>query len=270
MLLPIDQVEALFQCPVTGSSLERNGNSYLGGSTSTPTEYKVHNGAPVLVDFENSVISEPQDSEEIADASSPVERISKTGLRQLGSRIVSSDASVTTSNVKNLIELLANRGKPARLLVVGGGSIGKGISDLYNEYDIEIVSFDIYNSEVVQFVADAHQIPLKSDSFDAVVIQAVLEHVLYPEVVAKEIWRVLKTDGLVYAETPFMQQVHEGAYDFTRFTESGHRNLFRNFKLIKSGVVSGPGTVLMWSIDYFVSGLLRTRKAGKAIKLLFY
>ena len=36
--------------------------------------------------------------------------------------------------------------------------------------------------------------------------------------------------GIVYAETPFMQQVHEGAYDFTRYTVLGHRYLFKKFK----------------------------------------
>jgi 2-polyprenyl-3-methyl-5-hydroxy-6-metoxy-1,4-benzoquinol methylase len=39
---------------------------------------------------------------------------------------------------------------------------------------------------------------------DAVVVQAVLEHVLQPDVVVAEIHRVLRPDGLVYAETPFM------------------------------------------------------------------
>ena len=74
-----------------------------------------------------------------------------------------------------------------------------------------------------------------------------------------EIHRVLKPGGLVYAETPFMQQVHEGAYDFTRFTESGHRYLFARFDLIDSGVTAGAGTQLLWSLDYFVRGLFRSR-----------
>jgi len=56
-------------------------------------------------------------------------------------------------------------------------------------------------------------------------VQAGLEHVRDLWQVVAEIHRVLKDDGLVYAETPFMQQVHEGPYDFTRFTESGHRYL---------------------------------------------
>ncbi|CAH2407660.1 hypothetical protein MES5069_620012 [Mesorhizobium escarrei] len=34
-----------------------------------------------------------------------------------------------------------------------------------------------------------------------------------------------------------MQQVHEGAYDFTRFTELGHRWLFRRFETISRGAL---------------------------------
>ena len=97
----------------------------------------------------------------------------------------------------------------------------------YPEPRIALVAFDIYASPQVQFVADAHHIPLEDGCFDAVIVQAVLEHVLEPGRVVAEIYRVLKPNGLVYAETPFLQHVHEGAYElFTRFTESGHRYLF--------------------------------------------
>ncbi len=58
---------------------------------------------------------------------------------------------------------------------------------------------------------------------------------------AAEIHRVLRPGGIVYADTPFLQQVHEGAYDFTRFTDSGHRFLFRRFERIDSGSVAGCG-----------------------------
>jgi len=125
-----------------------------------------------------------------------------------------------------------------------------------------MIGFDIYVSDHTHLIADAHQVPFADATFDAVLIQAVLEHVLEPGLVVKEIWRVLKGNGLVYAETPFMQQVHEGAYDFTRFTESGHRWLFRDFSLIDSGVVAGPGYAMLWSVDFAIRGVLRSKRAG--------
>ena len=65
-------------------------------------------------------------------------------------------------------------------------------------------------------------------------------------------YRVLKYDGLVYAETPFMQQVHMGKYDFHRFTHLGHRRLFRDFSQIESGVMCGLGMALACGYYYFI------------------
>ena len=112
--------------------------------------------------------------------------------------------------------------------------------------------------------------PLADGSVDGVVIQAVLEHVLEPTVVAKEIHRVLRSGGIVYAATPFLQLVHEGPYDFTRFTDSGHRYLFRSFERIDSGSVAGAGTALWWSIDYFVRALTRSVPLGRIMALCFF
>jgi hypothetical protein len=62
----------------------------------------------------------------------------------------------------------------------------------------------------------------------------------------------LKLSGIIYAETPFMQQVHMRQYDFTRYTHLGHRRLFRNFEEIKSGPTGGPGMALSWSYTWFL------------------
>jgi SAM-dependent methyltransferase len=81
-------------------------------------------------------------------------------------------------------------------------------------------------------------------SFDAVVAQAVLEHVADPARAVAEMHRVLVAGGLVYAEIPFMQQVHEGAYDFRRYTHVGLRRLFRDFDEVAAGPVCGPAMAL--------------------------
>ena len=119
-------------------------------------------------------------------------------------------------------------------------------------------------------VADAHALPWPDEYFNGVVIQAVLEHVLDPAQVVSEIHRVLVPGGYVYADTPFMQQVHEGPFDFTRFTESGHRWLFRNFALEDSGAVAGPGTSVIWSLDYLARALTGRRWAGRLMRLAFF
>jgi SAM-dependent methyltransferase len=177
---------------------------------------------------------------------------------------------ITTTNLAHFIDHLPDTtGKPT-VLVIGGGTVGNGMTALYDHPAIDVVAFDIYASGETDFVADAHAIPLKSGTIAGVWIQAVLEHVLEPVKVVAEIQRVLQPEGIVYAETPFMQQVHEQAYDFTRFTESGHRWLFKEFHLIDSGVVSGPGTVLIWAIRQFFAALFQNQKIGSLSSYLFF
>jgi SAM-dependent methyltransferase len=119
-------------------------------------------------------------------------------------------------------------------------------------------------------VADAHKLPFEDGVFDGVWVQAVLEHVLEPATVVAEIHRVLRRNGLVYAETPFMQQVHERAYDFSRFTQSGHRWLFRRFAEVSAGPTGGAGVALVWSIRYFSRALGAGDKLSRLISLPFF
>lgn len=224
--------------------------------------FPIVKGCPALVDFDNSVLDQNR-----VIASGAADHLSRPGTWRSRVYAVMFGGDESATNAANrLINLLAQKSRP-RLLVIGGGTIGFGMEAIYSNPNIEIVAFDIYASPHVELIADAHRLPFSDGTFDAVWIQAVLEHVLEPERVVAEIHRILVSDGLVYAGTPFMQQVHEGAYDFTRFTEIGHRWLFRKFDCIDSGTQGGPGTVLMWSIKYFCAGLFRSHKIGRLFEL---
>jgi SAM-dependent methyltransferase len=111
---------------------------------------------------------------------------------------------------------------------------------------------------------------LPDASVDGVWIQAVLEHVLNPEQVVAEIRRVLRPGGIVYSEIPFLQPVHEGPYDFTRFTESGHRWLYRWFDCVEAGPGRGPGSTLLLAIRYTMAGVFRHRRLGTAVACLLF
>ena len=160
-----------------------------------------------------------------------------------------------------LIELMP-RGDDAtdssRVLIVGGATVGHGSAPLVDAPHLEVISFDVYPTPATTFVADGHAIPLADASVSAVWIQAVLEHVYRPEVVVAEIVRVLRPGGIVYAETPFLQPVHEGAYDFARFSQSGHRMLFSQFDEVAAGSLGGPGALLTLAIRGLVGGVTRS------------
>lgn len=267
MLESVEDARALLRCPRTGAPL-RFADDGSAVSVDGRTRYPASQGLPVLIDFDRSVI----DVTELVgrQGESRIERPRYAGLKKIVKGLLSPPKPATRRNVASLARLLKERSSDPRILVIGGGTVGQGMQPLYDDPDLRVIAFDIYRSEHAHFIADAHSIPMQDGAVDAVVIQAVLEHVLQPGEVVEEIWRVLRPCGLVYAETPFMQQVHEGPYDFTRFTESGHRYLFRRFAMIASGVTAGPGTQLLWAIDYFTRSLFRSRVAGKAAKLAFF
>lgn len=171
---------------------------------------------------------------------------------------------------ERMLDALADRlrqhdGAPATVLVVGSGLQRDALLHrLGGERYARVVCADIDVTADVDFYADAHELPCADGSIDVVITTAVLEHVLDPARVATEITRVLRVGGLLYSELPFMQQVHEGAYDFTRFTLSGHRRLFNRFREIEAGMVAGPGTTLLWSLEHFTTAFF----AGRRTRLL--
>lgn len=243
--LPLERL----RCPVCGEAIVSEWRCSAGHGFKTVGEQ------PVLIDFDRSIIR----ADAISDAgmSSPVAR--RDHNRSLLKRVFMGVNAPAIAAADYLGRALA---RPARILVVGGGEIGSGAEGLY-DLDCEVVAFDVYPSPITTLVADAHHMPFADATFDAVWIQAVLEHVLEPDVVVAEIHRVLKPQGLIFADTPFLQGVHEGAYDFTRFTLGGHRWLFRRFEEIAAGRTGGPGVGLAWSLKGFVRALTGSDQAGK-------
>jgi SAM-dependent methyltransferase len=223
---------------------------------------------PVLIDFATSIF----DREMYCGGPGSALRRDVTG-RSLGSRLhqfTLGKNPVAASNCARFIELLTEGSERPIILVIGGGTIGLGANELYRNSSIELIGTDVYASPRTALVADAHKIPFEDGVFDGVWVQAVLEHVLDPAIVVDEIHRVLRRGGLIYAETPFMQQVHERAYDFSRFTQSGHRWLFKRFSEISAGSIGGAGVALVWSIRYFCRALGAGNKLSLLIALPFF
>jgi SAM-dependent methyltransferase len=223
-------------------------------------------GQPVLVDFSQGGVDRERF---LIEASGPRIDQRVSALRRNFRRLASGENRVGPTSARRLLEALAYIDAKPTILIIGGGEVGAGVDVLRAAAGVRTIAFDVYRSEETSFIADAHAIPFADSSVDAVWIQAVLEHVIDPHTVVAEIWRVLKPGGLIYAETPFMQQVHMGPADFMRFTESGHRWLMRGFERIDSGVVGGPGTTLLWAIRYLTAGVFRSWKIATLVAMLF-
>jgi SAM-dependent methyltransferase len=272
MLAEFKEIQNILVCPRSGRPLLQEGEVFKAvhnGGIIGKTCYCFVGGQPVLVDFDNSVLDEKDIV--MRDGGSILPRKQNRLKTWIKNHLLSPSAyQLAHQHSKRFAQLLKENSLQPRLLIIGGGSKGIGTDIFYNDLDIQVIGFDVYASPLTHFIADAHQIPIVAESIDGIWIQYVFEHVLDPWQVVAEIYRVLKKEGLVYSETPFLQQVHEGAYDFTRFTHSGHRWLFRHFSEIKSGTSMGPGVQLLWALEHSVRGLFRSRMAGRAAKLAFF
>ncbi len=271
-LASLASIEPLLVCPRCRAPLVRAADGFRCTNErcrpGAPRSFPLLGERPILVDFEHSVLQAEELTRREGKLESQVAH--RWSIDRVPQRLRSVLKPRNVAAARNIGLLLSRLPAGATVLVVGGGTVGNGTEELYSDERVEVVAFDIYDSPLGQFLADAHQIPLADASVDAVVVQAVLEHVLDPGRVVAEIHRVLRAGGLVYAETPFLQQVHAGPYDFVRFTGSGHRYLFRRFEEIAAGPVAGPGTQLLWSVDHLVRGVSRSELAGKLARAMLF
>jgi SAM-dependent methyltransferase len=240
----------ILRCPMCERGLRFDDGGY---SCAFHGQFPAVQGQAVLVDFESSILVRERFLAR-GGASHMARPTVSPWLRRILKGTNKGAARAATTFLRALPA-------GARVLVIGGAVKGWGSEALYGD-DLDLITVDIYPSALTTMIADAHKLPFKDQVFDAVWIQAVLEHVLDPQTVVAEIHRVLKSDGLVFADTPFLQPVHEAPYDFMRFTSSGHRWLFRHFEEIQHGVTGGAGTMLLWAIRYFVRATTGSLRLG--------
>jgi SAM-dependent methyltransferase len=133
------------------------------------------------------------------------------------------------------------------VLNVGGGPRRYGAND---------VNLNISGFHNVDLIADAHDIPLLSNSVDSIVCNAVLEHVRYPERVVEEMVRVLKPGGLLYAEVPFIFFFHGYPSDYRRYTYEGMRLLFGALGELEVSLSGGPMSALLQTANIVFEDML--------------
>ena len=129
------------------------------------------------------------------------------------------DTKAVSSNVYDQRSMgLIEKYKNGIMLDCGAGR--RGI------YHRNVVNFEIaaYDTTDVRGVGEI--LPFKDNSFDAVLSLAVLEHVKDPFACAREIIRVLKPGGELFACVPLLQPVHGYPHHYYNMTAMGLRNLF--------------------------------------------
>ncbi|MBA3375788.1 MAG: class I SAM-dependent methyltransferase [Actinobacteria bacterium] len=143
-------------------------------------------------------------------------------------------------------------GGDAILLNVGGGS---------RDYGPNVLNLDITPGPRIGVVGVAEQLPFADASFDGVILQAVLEHVVDEGETIAECTRVLRPQGKLLVEVPFIQGYHADPGDYRRYTEGGLRQLVERHGLCAeaSGVSMGPASALAWILAEFLALLVSFR-----------
>jgi len=197
--------------------------------------------------------------------------MTQSGFRQSWTRRIGRYLPKLGLHKVDLLDLLSRHVEKGqgRALIIGAGDNAATNNSAGEMFDSVILT-DVVHSPDIDIICDGQELPFPSGSFDAVIVIAVLEHVLSPAAVAAEIKRVLKDEGVVLHDSPFMQSVHMGAYDFTRFTELGYRWLFREFAELERGCSIGPASALCWAISGFLSGFMPDRLAKLFTRLAFF
>ncbi len=110
------------------------------------------------------------------------------------------------------------------LLDIGCGKMPYKNYILENSEVVNYIALDIENSleydKFVKpdFVWDAKTMPFEDESFECAFGTEVLEHCPEPEIVLKEVHRVLKQEGVFFFTVPFLWNLHEVPHDEYRYT----------------------------------------------------
>lgn len=103
---------------------------------------------------------------------------------------------------------------------------GAGFRPTYFE---NVVNFEIVGYPSTDVLGVGEILPFKDASFDAVISNAVLEHVRYPWLCAREILRVLKPGGALLCCVPFLQPVHGYPHHYFNMSAEGLLSLFEDY-----------------------------------------
>lgn len=252
------------RCPRCRGALGERGPELECLQSACAIRFPIVDGAPVLIDERESVLRIADYTERLL-GKPPQSRLHAFALRALPSLDLNLAARRNAAQLKAL--LFARSARP-EILNIGGKHARAANAVLRQDPDLSCIECDCVPGAGVGVISDPRSLPFADGSFDAVIIDGVLEHGVDPQRIADEIHRVLRPEGIVYADTPFMLPVHGGAYDFNRFSGLAHRRLFARFRELSSGVSSGPGAALGYAIQSLLLGFASGRRSRFAVKTL--
>ncbi|MDR1762027.1 MAG: class I SAM-dependent methyltransferase [Bacteroidales bacterium] len=161
------------------------------------------------------------------------------------------------------------------LIDLGCGKVP--LYELYKNYVDTVSCVDWANSshknQFLDFEWDLNQKLdfAEENTFETIILSDVLEHIKEPELLIKEMYRILKNkeDGSkILLNVPFYYWIHEEPYDYFRYTQFALKNMFeRNgFEILELQSLGGVLEVLTDIISKYISHNSLGRQTSIAIQ----
>jgi SAM-dependent methyltransferase len=170
--------------------------------------------------------------------------------------------------ITHFLDRLASETIHPVILNMGEKHAGPVLKALHVLRSATILHADNALGPATGLLVDFCRLPFANGSIDGVAVDSGFEHLVDPTAAVREVSRVLRPDGLVYVDMPFMMPVHAGPSDFQRFSANGLRMLFRDFETVERGVSCGPAMALTQMIQYCMLSVVQRQWARVAVKLV--
>lgn len=144
---------------------------------------------------------------------------------------------------KNILELLAEHEL--------GLDLGSGDRTALSN---NIINFEYAPLQCANVIGNAHKLPFKSNTFDLILSQAVLEHVEDPIQVGREIQRILKPGGVVYVEVAFLHPLHAVPFHYFNHTFWGVEKVFEKLNKVFTKSEGSLESTISWYLQLAGAG----------------
>ena len=114
---------------------------------------------------------------------------------------------------------------------IAGEGLDIGHDGTYEFSSDSITRLNIYAGKNIDVVCDGETYPFENETFDKIMLRCILEHVKKPLNILKECNRILKPNGKIVIEVPFVNPIHAAPDDYLRFTPNGLIELVKSINL---------------------------------------
>jgi SAM-dependent methyltransferase len=239
-------------CPSSHQRLVREGDRLR--TADGRFVYPVVNGVPVLLERDRQTAYLNQLDGAMSEVYARAGRL--PALAKAFETVVTWGGDYRSEHAERAFhETIVDQPSAALCVSVGGGP-------MRIHHNLVNLNIDLFPN--VDVVGDAYALPYACDAVDAIYCEAVLEHLEFPNDAVKEMHRVLRPGGQLFAATPFLQMFHGYPNHYQNFTLVGHERLFvrAGFGIRSSGVCVGPTFALLEGLTNY-SRYLPTRLLSK-------